>query len=181
MAVDTAGRSACSRGLLIVLSLSRIAFAAALVVCCFVWLNPRTSRGWFRFVAVVSVAVGISYATVEHVHPLHDRIYVGDVQAIGGGVSINLTGRSDFWETTWDSYVTSPVIGHGALQRRQIDFPHAYSESIGHPHNDYLRLLHDYGLLGAFLWIVGYGGLIDAAGARGSDPIRRRWGSRRQA
>ena len=23
-----------------------------------------------------------------------------------------------------------------------------YSESVGHPHNDYLRLLHDYGLLG---------------------------------
>ena len=112
---------------------------------------------------------GSRYATVEHVGPLHDRIYAGDVQAIGGGVSINLTGRSDFWETTWDSYVTSPVIGHGVGSADRL-ITRTYSESTGHPHNDYLRLLHDYGLLGAFFGSSATAGSFDVAGALGSDP-----------
>ena len=146
-------------GVLVVLSLSRIAFAAALVVCSLVWLNPRSTAGWFRFLAVVSVAIGIAYTATETIRPLHDRIYTGDVQSIGGGVSINVTGRSDYWDTVWQSYLTSPHIGQGVGSADRL-IEDTYSESAGHPHNDYLRLLHDYGLLGASLWLLGCGWLL---------------------
>ena len=146
-------------GLFILLSLSRVAFAAGLIICCLAWLNPRTFGGWLRFFAIISVALGSAYLAVQMVHPLHDRIYAGDVQSIGGGISINLEGRSEVWATTWHSYLTSPYIGHGAGTADSL-ITRVYSGSIGHPHNDYLGLLHDYGLLGAVLWVVGYAGLL---------------------
>jgi O-antigen ligase len=35
-----------------------------------------------------------------------------------------------------------------------------YTAGIGQPHNDYLRLLHDYGLVGTTLWVIGYAFLL---------------------
>jgi O-antigen ligase len=146
-------------GILILLSLSRMAFAAALVVVCIAWLNPRTIGGWFRFIAVIGVTLGIAYFAVQEIEPLRERIYTGELQSIGGGVSINFSGRSELWPTTWHSYLTSPYIGHGAGSADNL-ITRVFSKAIGHPHNDYLTLLHDYGLLGACLWVIGYGGLL---------------------
>ncbi len=142
-------------GLAVLLSLSRVAFAAALVISCLAWINPRTFGGWFRFLAITGAGIALAYLAVQHIGPLHERIYAGDVRSIGGGISINLTGRSELWTTTWDSFITSPYLGHGAGSAVRL-ITDTYSFSIGHPHNDYLRLLHDYGVLGAFLWVVGY-------------------------
>ena len=45
-----------------------------------------------------------------------------------------------------------------------------YGSAAGHPHNDYLRLLHDYGLVGMSLWALGLRLAPEAApGGRGSD------------
>jgi O-antigen ligase len=109
-------------------------------------------------VAVIALAVGITYVLVTTVDPIHDRIYTGDIQAIGG-ISLNVTGRGEFWSTTWDSYQTAPYFGHGAGSAAEL-ITSVYSAAIGHPHNDYLRLLHDYGLIGAVLWVAGYLGLM---------------------
>jgi len=146
-------------GIFIVSSLSRIALAAALVICCLVWFNPRTIAGWLRMLGVVALAVAFAYFLVTTVQPIHDRIYEGDVQSIGSGISLNLTGRDEYWSTTWDSFKTSPYLGHGAGSAAEL-ITSVYSAAIGHPHNDYLRLLHDYGLIGAVLWVIGYGSLM---------------------
>ena len=154
------GRSlALISGLLILLSLSRVAFAAALIIVCLAWLNPQTVGGWARFVTAVGVTLGIGYLAIQDIGPLHGRFYNGDVQAIGGGFSINVEGRSQVWATTWHSYLTSPWIGHGVGSADNL-ITRVYSAAIGHPHNDYLRLLHDYGLLGACLWGIGYVSLL---------------------
>lgn len=146
-------------GLLVLLSLSRTAFAAALIIFCLAWLNPRSASGWVRLTAAVSVALGVAYLAVEHIRVLHDRIFTGDVQSVGGGVAINLEGRSQVWATTWHSYLTSPIFGHGVGTADTL-ITRVYSNTIGHPHNDYLRILHDYGLFGMSLWVVGYGWII---------------------
>ncbi len=146
-------------GLFILLSLSRIAFAAALIMLCLAWLNPRTFGGWVRFVIGVAATLGVGYLAIKEIAPLHDRFYSGDVKPIGGGFSVNVEGRSEVWSTTWHSYLTSPWIGHGVGSADNL-ITHVYSAAVGHPHNDYLRLLHDYGLLGACLWAIGYASLL---------------------
>ncbi len=52
-----------------------------------------------------------------------------------------------------------PWIGHGVGSADDL-INRVYSTAVGHPHNDYLRLLHDYGLLGTCLWGIGYALLL---------------------
>ena len=140
---------------MILLSLSRTAFAAALIIVCLAWLNPKISL-WMVATGRRGQRRDWSRVLRSPAHrPLHDRIYTGDVRSVGGGVSINLEGRSQIWATTWHSYLTSPVFGHGVGTADSL-ITRVYSKAVGHPHNDYLRLLHDYGLLGLCLWVAGY-------------------------
>ena len=145
--------------LLILLSLSRTAFAAALVIVCLTWFNSRSVAGWSRLITTVGGAAAVAYLAVQHVRPLHDRIYTGDVRSVGGGIAINLAGRSKIWATTWHSYLTSPIFGHGSGTADSL-ISRTYGSEAGHPHNDYLRLLHDYGLVGMSLWALGYAWLL---------------------
>ena len=146
-------------GLLILLSLSRTAFAAALIILCLAWFNSRSVAGWSRLIAAIGGATAIAYLAVQHIRPLHDRIYAGDVRSVGGGISINVEGRTKIWETTWHSYLGSPVFGHGVGTADSL-ISRVYGSAAGHPHNDYLRLLHDYGLVGMSLWAMGYAWLL---------------------
>ena len=143
---------------LVLLSLSRTAFAAILIIGCTAWFSPRTLGAWLRLAATVCIAVGVGYVAVQYFRPLHDRFYTGDVRPVVGGVAINVEGRSQLWATTWHSYLTSPVLGHG-VGSADLLIAKRYP-GAGHPHNDYLRLLHDYGLVGGCLWLLGYVSLL---------------------
>ena len=80
-------------------------------------------------------------------------VTAGAVDSVGG-VSVNTSGREKYWSTTWDSYLTSPIVGHGAGSADLL-VTDTYGKA-DHPHNDYLRILHDLGAIGAVLWIAGY-------------------------
>ena len=61
--------------------------------------------------------------------------------------AIDLTGRGTYWLHTTLHAVQSPVIGHGTgsatvYLRDELQYP------IAHPHNDYLRVFHDSGVVG---------------------------------
>jgi O-antigen/teichoic acid export membrane protein/O-antigen ligase len=142
-------------GLLILLSLSRTAFAVALMVGSLAWFNPRSLGGWLRLTAGLGAAAGCGYFAVQHIHSLHQHFFGGDVHVIGAGISINLAGRGRLWSAVWHSFLTSPWFGHGVGTAEQFVF-RTFGETIAHPHNDYLRLLHDYGLIGTCLWSFGY-------------------------
>jgi O-antigen ligase len=141
--------------LLILLSLSRIAFFSALVIMCLTWFSPRSAGSWLRFLGVLLATIAIGYLAIQDIGPLHSRFYTGDVQSIGGGLAVNLEGRSQIWATTWDSYLTSPWFGHGVGSADNL-ITRVYGGSVGHPHNDYLRILHDYGLVGLVMWVIGF-------------------------
>jgi hypothetical protein len=60
---------------------------------------------------------------------------------------VDLTGRGVYWFQTAMHGLQSPVIGHGTgsatvYLRDELQFP------IAHPHNDYLRVFHDSGVVG---------------------------------
>jgi O-antigen ligase len=69
-----------------------------------------------------------------------------------GGYTFSATGRTELWSLTWHQFEESPWIGQGAGASEE------YLTALGgasHPHNDYLRLLFDYGIVGTALWTLG--------------------------
>lgn len=139
------------------LSLSRMAFLAALIMFPLAQRPSRGLRECVRLTVWLAVVTAVGYAAVTRVAPLHDRFFKGDLSLKLGDVSLNASGRTAFWKATVDSYLESRFIGRGAGSSEVL--MQATFTEIGHPHNDYLRLLHDYGLVGLVLWLSAVGRL----------------------
>ena len=100
--------------LLIILSLSRLAFAASLLIIVIGSLDLRTPGRLVRSVLVVGAVAGLAYFSVTSFGPLASRFRPqGDLKTVGG-VSVDVTGRTNLWRVTWVSYLHSPIIGQGA-------------------------------------------------------------------
>jgi O-antigen ligase len=154
---------------LVVLSLSRTALAVLAVQLIAWWLSGQRGRGvLLRAAGALTAAAGVGYLLLFRFGPLHDRFFVGDLHRIPGSTpqagaadgswltrlpSINLQGRSHLWATLWDSGREHLWAGQGlgtATQVIQAEYP-----LLVHPHNDYLRLLLDTGVIGLGLWLLG--------------------------
>ncbi|MCL6733479.1 O-antigen ligase family protein [Streptomyces neyagawaensis] len=132
------------------LSLSRTATA----VCALMFLAlAAVGRGRRELIRVVALAGVMSYAAVwliTEFQPLRNRFMENDNEAVGGFV-IGTTGRSKMWEITWSSIKESPWLGHGVGDAQQLITDHI--PLLTHPHNDYLRLWNDVGVIGMGLWV----------------------------
>ena len=136
------------------LSLSRTAFVTALALFPLAQMRLSSVGGWFRLIFSGVIAVGLLYAAVWYIEPLHERFFEGDTSLELFGLRINTEGRMAAWEVVIDSYNEKPWLGKGVGSSQaliDVHFPW-----LNHPHNDYLRILHDYGLVGMVLWAVGY-------------------------
>ena len=144
--------------LLILLSLSRLAFAASLAIATLAFADVRTAGRVVRSILVLASVAAIAYVSVTSFDPLASRFRPqGDLQSVGG-VTINVEGRSNLWGITWRSYLDSPVVGKGAGSSEV-----AIEQALGrksHPHNDYLRVAHDLGILGLAVLLIAFGGLL---------------------
>ena len=143
---------------LIGFSLSRMAFAVALALYPLAQRPSRGLREVARIIVWVSLVVTVGYFSITYAEPLHMRFFSGDMSLDLGGIRLNASGRTGFWRAMVNSYMESWLLGKGAgssealMQRSFVD--------IGHPHNDYLRILHDYGLVGLVLWLSAMGMLF---------------------
>ncbi|GIV00423.1 MAG: hypothetical protein KatS3mg014_2038 [Actinomycetota bacterium] len=155
-------------------SLSRTALGAALLVLGAAAMTRAQGRrwGWKRQVATLAVAVGLAAAgivvLVRVVPPIRERFTEGDVVAVGA-LKLNVTGRAELWATTWRSALTSPLIGQGPGSAREL--AENAAPGLDHPHNDYLRLFHDYGLVGVAAWLT----FVARSLAAGVRAVRGNW------
>jgi O-antigen ligase len=143
--------------LLILLSLSRLAFAAAIVIVAAASLDLRTPARFVRSALLVGVVGTVAYMSVTSFGPMAERFAQGDVQNVGG-LTLNVQGRLTIWGLTWRSYLDSPVIGNGAGSAERL-LNEALDDN-SHPHNDYLRVLHDFGVVGLALLVASLIGLL---------------------
>ncbi len=139
---------------LTLLSLSRSALAAEFAVIALGRLNLRSFRGWLIGIGAGLATLAVALSAVFFYAPLHHRFFHGD-KANVAGVSINVTGRDALWSANWGWFKQRPLIGHGAGASDRLTQALPF-HGAGHPHNDYLRILVDYGVVGIVLWFAAF-------------------------
>jgi O-antigen ligase len=139
----------------IALSLSRTSLIIAVVLFALMWIPARGAAGWLRLTLLSAIAVGALLWAINNVPALHERFFEGDVTLGSGAFAINASGRTMVWAIVLESWQNSPWLGQGPgsasppLEERLPD-----RGINGHPHNDYLRVLHDYGVVGLALFAL---------------------------
>jgi O-antigen ligase len=140
-------------------SFSRMALFVALALFPLSRLSLRHFRSWVQMVLLTAIIAFSTYLAVTYIQPLNERFFAGDRAYEVANVTINTSGRTEIWATVWDSALKAPITGQGAGSSEEV-LHETDPNGAQHPHNDYLRLLHDYGLLGLGLWLLGYSSLL---------------------
>lgn len=137
----------------VVLSLSRTPSAIAL------GLLVLLAVGGTRFQTVLrgAVALGLLAWAARwafiNVPEVQQRFVQGDGSALFG-ISLNTSGRSYLWDLTLYNWSSSGEQWLGLGPGAAMDYLASVTRDV-HPHNDYLRLVHDVGWVGLALWAAG--------------------------
>jgi len=131
-------------------SLSRTVTAVAtitffLALLAQLWLTPGKLVRRAPLVAVGVLVVGLLVLAFQST--FRERFLEGYTRYEIGGVSISTSGRTTMWPIVFDSAMQHPVVGGGLGSSQE-----ALGEYI-QPHNEYLRVWHDGGLIGVSLLI----------------------------
>ncbi|ARJ06116.1 hypothetical protein B5808_13450 [Cnuibacter physcomitrellae] len=138
----------------IALSLSRTATVIAIGMLVFVVLRGKRRGKLIRAILLLLVAATSTVLLVTLYPPFRDRFLVGDNAVTYGGVAINTSGRTAIWDLLLRGVPDAPVFGHGPGAASATII--ARYPQIGHPHNDYIRILFDFGWIGLALFVIGY-------------------------
>jgi O-antigen ligase len=142
--------------LLIAVSLSRTAFVAGALLFSVAALMVAYRRRAVRFIIITAALGAVLTTLVLRLTDLTQRFSseeetVASVEV--GDLDLDTSGRLVMWSVIWGSFVESPWTGKGA--GTASDLLQDTLSGITHPHCDYLRILHDYGVLGLSLFIAG--------------------------
>ncbi len=158
--------------LLIGASLSRIALGIALMFFPLSQLSLGSLRSWMKVGLITALIASSALLAVTYVEPLHERFFEGDLAFEVAGVALNVSGRGVLWQVVLESYLQSPVTGLGAGSAGEAITQNLIGREP-QPHNDYLRVLHDYGPLGLGLLVLGLLKLLAATGGNWTRASRR--------
>jgi O-antigen ligase len=145
------------------LSLSRTSTAVGLALLVFLVLRGKRAEGGkpggrlFKAIFMLLAAAVSAYLLVVYYAPFRDRFLVGDNALKVGDLAISTMGRRRMWEMVLSNASDSWLLGHGVGTASQLI--NEYFPGLGHPHNEYLRLYFDFGIVGLALFVVGYLGL----------------------
>jgi len=138
------------------LSLSRTAMSVSALLFLGVVAQHRERSERRKIILLATALACGAFVLFTRYQPLQDRFTHNDGQQVAG-MDIGTSGRSEMWRITWESIKESPWTGHGIGSAETL-----LSGVANHPHNDYLRLWNDLGIIGLLLWvaailILGYG------------------------
>jgi O-antigen ligase len=154
-------------------SLSRTALVAAGVMLVARAAHGRTRRHLARPIAAALVGALVLAWGIGNVPALHDRFYGGDHGISLGGITLNINGegRTEIYEDLTDDIHLNHLAGFGpgAASTHLKEGTTGASE----PHNDFLRVIYDYGWVGLALLLWAGARLLRATvgGARRAPSI----------
>ena len=148
--------------LLIALSLSRTALVAGLLLFPLSGVRSRPSRHFAKFLMLGGVAVLALLTLAVSINALRLRFFGNNTfdDYVAGEASVDTSGRLTAWTVTLNSYLDAPLAGQGPGSANDLMDDVLYRLDIGHPLNEYLRFLHDEGVLGLILLLGGWGQLL---------------------
>jgi len=116
-------------------------------------LHTRRGMAFARVFRTVLLSAGALLLLVVgfiYIDTFRTSFLQGDQAIKVAGLAINTSGRMYWWGVVWDSYLMAPWLGTGKAVPAAMEGIRGWS----HPHNDYLRLLHQFGVLGFVLWML---------------------------
>jgi O-antigen ligase len=147
---------------LLALSLSRMALVVGVFLVLLASLAAAKTGKRLRLIAVALLLVTLTLTAISRFGPLAERFGADEVEQASvedaSNVDINTNGRLVMWALVWQSYLDSPWIGKGAGSAAGL--LESTLTDISHPHCDYLMLLHDYGIVGFALFLLGLATLL---------------------
>ena len=157
--VPYAGAIAIAMTICVALSFSRTATVIALILYPLSRFSPHKPEGWLRLGLWIGMIGLVAYLSFTYVQPIRDRFTEkGDSGSIGG-LKVNTSGRDQIWLAVRNSIELAPFLGHGPGSV-EIPIARVNKTAGGHPHNDYLRLTHDFGYVGAAVWVTSFFSLV---------------------
>ena len=134
-------------------SVSRTALATALVLLIFDALRHKGAKAVAVAVLRIGLVVAVAAWLIFNFEPLRERFEKNDGGAIFG-IEVGTSGRTALWAVINENIASAPVWGHGP-GNASATIGEYFSESIGHPHSEYLRMVNDYGWVGMILFGAG--------------------------
>lgn len=137
---------------LILTSLSRTVIVIAAGLLSITFLRPKHI---FQWVLVIGVGLLI-FVILFQIPQFRARFFFeqGSFSDILNLERLNTQGRAYIWPVVWRHAMENPITGNGAGSSRLL--VNSFT-SLDHPHNDYLRVFHDTGFIGLFLFILAWG------------------------
>lgn len=115
--------------------------------------------GLRRVVMLVLLIIGVLGALLVTYAPIKEKMVYGDASmsdVLSSPEVVRTSGRLVAWELMWENIRLKPVLGHGANASEGF-LVKRYSEAFAHPHNDYMRILFDYGWVGLLIFLATVG------------------------
>lgn len=140
---------------IIITSLSRVASVIALVVI----LPSRFIRKWYNPSTIFTLLLGLVLLLYWFSIPsVQARFFPGGIDKIKFNFesfqSIDTQGRINLWAVTWENATNKPFFGNGTGSAG--DLIYSIYPPLEHPHNDYLRVFHDTGIVGLLFFIFAW-------------------------
>jgi O-antigen ligase len=141
--------------LAVVLSLSRTAALMSILILAVGLAVRSASRGRaIRVLTLLAVGLAAAWFAFTRFAPLRDRFEGGDQAFSYGGAQFNVSGRADLWSFTVQDSRQHWWFGGGPGSADQAVLNQFLT--VSHPHNDYLRVLHDFGVVGLVVFVIGF-------------------------
>jgi len=152
----------------ILVTSSRMALIACLAafsiiqISDFKFLNLLSWRKLVPFLIIGSILIGFIFIyppIFERFSPIFRSIRSLVVQNIvldEGNLASVTQGRSTVWPALFNKALEKPLLGHGVGIASAYSFYYSNHPNFTHPHNEYLRIFFDTGLLGLSLFLNGF-------------------------
>jgi O-antigen ligase len=108
----------------------------------------RTDSNFKRFIGIFSFLTLLPLIFSSYLQDFLARFVGGDNQRIAG-YAFNSSGRFKVWDAVLKNFQESFLFGNGP--GNSVEFMTSYF-TISHPHNDYLRILNDFGIFGFLIF-----------------------------
>lgn len=146
---------------LITASESRTATLTAALMLVALAVRARRGRRVGSSLAIGLLLFLAAWWLVNFYSPIKSRFDNPGDNAVIAGIHVNTSGRSVLWELTWKDSLNNLWFGQGPGSANE--FISGMFPAVGHPHNDYLRIFHDFGIVGVALWLFGFAALLIGA------------------